>query len=159
MDEGQLLHLHRAHDWYESALEPIPEDEWRVCVARHDDLVDGDAGEVTWVGHPDGHAIAFGWEDGRISTDAPDGPTRVRLAQLAAELGASLQGDDLTLFGQDGEALPYDEGPAEWVDLDADDMPDEIVLDEPWEEPARPLFDPTTPTSRGEFLRSIFRRE
>jgi hypothetical protein len=155
--EDQWLHLHRSEDWYESAFEPIPVEEWRACVDRHADLTPALEGAVTWKGHPGGQVVTLQWEDGRVTIDVCDEPTRIRMAALATELGVTLQSDDLTEIGPDGELILREDG-SDWA-AGQDDTADELV--DPWEElpDVPPVWDPTRATSRGEFLRGLFRRD
>lgn len=157
---SEWIHVHRAADWYESTLDPIPETEWRACVARSDDLAEEPHGEVRWTRHPDGVGVLLVWEDGRISTADADSPTRVRLAALALELRGLLQGDGSDLYGPDGEPVD-DERDDHWVAADPNELPDDVPERDAWDEAvadANP-WDPSRPRSRGELLRGIFRRE
>ena len=153
----QAVHLHRAPDWYESELEQISKTEWRACVARHDDLMEAEGGPVRWTGHPAGAVVTLRWEDGRISVDDADPETCARLAMLATELGVTLQGDDLTVYGPDGQ--PVAEEDDDWPNVDVDELPDDVDMSL-WETASEPApWDPNRPTSRGDFIKGLFRRE
>lgn len=143
------VHIHRAADWFESEFQPIPRAEWETYVAEHHDLALWPDGAVSWTDHPGARAVVLTWEDGRIVVDNLDAPTRIRLARIAAGLQAVLQGDDCEVYASDGDAL-------------LDDTPDHIVqaaYDATVTDESDRVWDPARPTSRGEFLRGLLRRE
>lgn len=136
------MHIHRSSDWFDSEHLPIPRAEWDAYVAAQDDLVPGEEGVVEWSGHPEGHEVVLDWFDGRITVHQADEATLGRLGAIADDLRAVLQGDDCEVFGGDASLLEQD-------------LPDPVIS-------AIPLPE-TEPgggaTSRGEFLRSLLRRE
>jgi hypothetical protein len=146
--------------WFDSLGAPISESEWLGCVARNDDLDPTDDG-VLWRGHPDELRLELVWEEGRISADDLDEHVRRRLALLAAELGAELEGDDGTVYGPDGEPVEP-ENPTWPADADIDDSEEEFTLEAGFDDSWRGLaevWDPDRPTSRADFFRSFFRRD
>jgi hypothetical protein len=137
------VHIHRSSDWFDSEHLPIPRAEWDGYVARYDDLVPYEDDAVLWTGHPDEHEVVLDWVDGRITVHQADEVTLGRLGAIADDLLAVLQGDDCEVYGGDGSLLEQD-------------LPDPVIS-------AIPLPEPEPPgggaTSRGEFLRSLLRRE
>ncbi len=142
------IHVHRAADWFESPFQPIERAEWEAYVNAHTDLVPWPDGTIRWTDHPAGTSVPLVWDDGRIVADNLDVPTRIRLARIAVAFQGVLQGDDCEVYGADGEPLVEDD-PAltEQAESDARDAD----LDRIW--------DPDRPTSRGDFLRGLLRRE
>jgi hypothetical protein len=145
---SEQIHVHRSADWFESELQPIPRAEWDAYVAAHDDLVPALEQLIRWTEHPAGAEIDLAWMDGRIVSDNVDRPTRVRLARIAASLRGVLQGDDCEVYGSDGEPLIEHDAAAVLAENDAAAHAG-----------GEPLWDPSRPTSRGEFLRGLLRRE
>lgn len=96
------VHATRAKRWFENEGCEITPGEWRALVAADPELsppVPGEAwaasGELArWDGHPDGEPRWLWLHDGTVSIRDPDEITVEKLAELAARLGAHLQGDD-----------------------------------------------------------------
>ena len=95
---GWEVHMTRADDWSDSAQRPITADEWLAVVAADPELeIDKANGPyfTVWSGpcsYPDGGW--FDWANGRVSTKHPDRTILGKMLQLAARLGARVQGDD-----------------------------------------------------------------
>ena len=117
------LHVHRAADWMESSEQPIGRTEWEMWVEetpdfRFDETIsvsysDDERGDWTetgavWTAHPDGRQWASFYDDGAVMTGNPDEHVVRRMAQVAASLGARLQGDDGEFYDADGDPLPDD---------------------------------------------------
>jgi hypothetical protein len=147
---SEELHVHRAADWFESEFQPISRPEWATYVTASDDLVPWADGTIRWTGHPDGTSVALVWQDGRIIVENVDGPTRVRLALVAAAFEGLLQGDDCEVYGPDGEPL---------VDDEPFQAQREAAFTPRSDEDLDRIFDPERPSSRAEFLRGLLRRE
>ena len=95
---GWEVHITRADDWSQSAQRPITADEWLAAVAADPELrVDEANGPyfVVWSG-PCRYLEGgwFEWADGCVSTRQPDQAVLAKMLQLAARLGARVQGDD-----------------------------------------------------------------
>lgn len=82
----------------ESEQHPITADEWLAVVAADPELrIDEANGPyfAVWAGtcsYPEGGW--FSWEDGCVTTKHPDRAVLNKMLQLAAKLGAVVQGDD-----------------------------------------------------------------
>jgi hypothetical protein len=140
------VHVHRSSDWFDSEHLPIPRAEWYAYAATQDDISPGTDGIVLWSGHPDGVAVELDWVDGRISAYEPDAATLERLAVIARDLGAVLQGDDCEVYGGDPALLEQD-------------APDPVISSIPSSVEIAPVeIETGGPTSRAEFLRGILRR-
>lgn len=71
--------------------------EWLRCVASDPELwpdPDGPEGLALWSGHPAGARRWLAWFDGEVYSEGPDRPLVEKMLQLAARLGARVQGDD-----------------------------------------------------------------
>lgn len=96
------IHATRARRWFENEGCEIRAGEWRALVAADPELslpgpheARAGGGELArWDAHPDGEPRWLWWHDGTLSVRDPDEITIEKLAELAAKLGASLQGDD-----------------------------------------------------------------
>jgi hypothetical protein len=149
-----LVHVHRSADWFDSDYAPIERWEWELHAAQTEDLEIDDDGTITWV-RPDGEALELTWLDGRIVVENRDRTTRARLALLAADLGAILQGDDCELYGPDGNVLDPEAGAALVRSQSAARFTTTVSDDERDER----LWDPDRPRSRAEFLKGFLRRD
>ena len=112
---GWEVHMTRADYWPGSDRRPITADEWLAAVAADPELrIDPANGPhfAVWSGpcsYPDGGW--FDWADGCVSTKHPDQAILGKLLQLAAALGAVVQGDDGEVYSR-AEDLPPDEAVA-----------------------------------------------
>lgn len=96
------IHVTRARRWFENEGFEIRASEWCALVAADPELsLPGPheartaSGELArWKGHPDGEPRWLWLHDGTLSVRDADEITLEKLAELAAKLGASLQGDD-----------------------------------------------------------------
>jgi hypothetical protein len=114
------VHIHRAEDHVEAAEKPIPREEWEAWVANapdlhfsQDDFVIFRYGDrerkeelAVWSAHPRGEESALHYYDGTVTTGNPDEHLLRRMAQIAHDLDARLQGDDGEFYGPYGEPLP-----------------------------------------------------
>jgi len=127
---GYDVHVTRAEHWSESDATPIAREEWLAVVAsdpelRLDDaaeapLGDGSvlrheaAGLAVWTaysGHGRGGNMAWlDYRDGEIVAKNPDAEILGKLSEIAARLGARVQGDDGELYPS-GEAAAQSEAP------------------------------------------------
>ena len=118
---GYNVHITRADDWTESEARPITVREWldyveRDSEMRHDGFAEApysggvlrheSEGIAVWTaysGHEvNGNMAWFNYHPGEIVVKNPDGEILGKMIRVAAELGATVQGDD-------GES--YDETP------------------------------------------------
>lgn len=109
---GWEVHMTRAEFWAESDQRPITSDEWLAVVKADPELrIDEANGPyfAVWSGmcsYPDGGW--FDWQDGCVSTKSPDRAILGKLLELAAKLGAEVQGDDGEVYSS-AEDLPLPE--------------------------------------------------
>jgi hypothetical protein len=116
------VHIHRAENSFDAGESPIPREEWEKWVADAPDFHfdtesyvtfrydDGERNEylAVWTGHPRGEEFALHYYDGTVTTGNPDEHLLRRMAEIAHDLGARLQGDDGEFYGLDGKPLPED---------------------------------------------------
>jgi hypothetical protein len=96
------VHATRAKRWFENEGCEIAPAEWRALVAADPELAPpgpheaaAASGELArWDGHPDGEPRWLWLHEGTVSIRDPDEITIEKLAELAARLGARVQGDD-----------------------------------------------------------------
>lgn len=96
------VHATRAKRWFENEGAEIGVEEWRALVAADPELslpgpheAHAASGDLArWNAHPDGEPRWLWLHDGTLSVRDPDEITVEKLAELAARLGATLQGDD-----------------------------------------------------------------
>src|SRR5262245_18248043 len=109
-DVGDDLHIHRADEWVAASEQPITREEWAayaVASPSFDSLVpfleviapDGSVlgmegeGYAYWPGRHSSRAV-FAFRGGRIVVTSPDDATVRRMYEVAAALGARVQGDE-----------------------------------------------------------------
>jgi hypothetical protein len=116
------VHIHRAEDYVDAAANPIPREDWEAWVANAPDFrfhetdyvafnyEDGERKErlAVWTQHPEGQEPALFYYGGSVESGNPDEHTLRRMARVAADLGARLQGDDGEFYTLDGEPMPED---------------------------------------------------
>jgi len=108
---GWEVHMTRAADWSNGDQRPITPDEWLAVVDADPELrIDQANGPcfAVWSGpcsYPNGGW--FDWAHGCVSTKHPDRAILGKLLQLAARLGAVVQGDDGGVYTRP-EDLPPD---------------------------------------------------
>ena len=93
---GGDLHVTRAEDRDDPDGAPITLDEWIAYVDACDDLrIDRD-GSAIWMGHPhhEGAGVRFSFPGDHVAARQPDVATTTRLHEIAAALGAQVQGED-----------------------------------------------------------------
>lgn len=94
---GYDLYITRAEHWSEGEGREIGRDEWLSLVADDPELMPDPANGdefALWNG-PSRHAEPWlQWREGNISTKNPDGNLVAKMIQIAARLGARVQGDD-----------------------------------------------------------------
>jgi hypothetical protein len=106
---GWEVHITRADHWTESEQRPITSTEWLAIVATDSELrIDDDNVPhfAVWSGqfsYPDG--AGFDWSDGCVTTKNPDRAILGKMLELAAKLGAKVQGDDGEVYNV-AEELP-----------------------------------------------------
>jgi hypothetical protein len=96
------VHATRAKRWFENEGCEIAPGEWRALLAADPELslpapheALAASGELArWDGHPDGAPRWLWLHEGTVSIRNPDEITIAKLSELAARLGAHLQGDD-----------------------------------------------------------------
>jgi hypothetical protein len=119
---GYDLHIRRAEQARGSEKAPITLAEWAQYVAgahdfRMDDhaeaaLGDGQTlrierdGIAVWTGHPESDTVWFRYHAGAVVVSNPDEAVRRRMFEVAAALGARVQGDEGELYDAEGRAIP-----------------------------------------------------
>ncbi|MDP1797485.1 MAG: hypothetical protein Q8K78_08395 [Planctomycetaceae bacterium] len=99
---GWEVHATRATDWINSSENPITTEEWLRVVADDPELKIDDQNSpyfAVWSGpcsYPKGSW--FDWHDGQIHTKNPDQAILGKLLEIAAKLGAVVQGDDGEIY-------------------------------------------------------------
>lgn len=96
------IHATRAKRWFENEGAEIGVAEWRALVAADPELslpgpreARAASGELArWDAHPDGEPRWLWLHEGTLTVRDPDEITVEKLGELAARLGAALQGDD-----------------------------------------------------------------
>jgi hypothetical protein len=104
---GYDLHITRADCWFQNEGREIAWDEWLGLVASDPELtLDPKNGDeyALWSGRSRYADPWIAWSQGNIDSKNPDRAIVAKMIQIAARLGARVQGDD-------GEF--YDE-PPEW---------------------------------------------
>jgi hypothetical protein len=93
---GYDLHITRAEDWAENEGHEITLNEWLRYV-ESDTAIQRDPqnspADFLFLTHPKGPAPLW-WYRGEIYTKNPDKPTVQKMIEIAAKLGARVQGDD-----------------------------------------------------------------
>jgi hypothetical protein len=131
---GYELHIHRADHWLNADEQPITPEEWADYVAsapdfRMDDFAEAevDDGEVlrveaegiaVWTGHPGVDTAWFTLGEGTVDVKNPDESIRRKMFEVAATLGARVQGDEGEFYDAAGRIIP----------------------DENWDEEGRPRY-------------------
>jgi len=105
---GYDLHITRKDDWSEQTGPLISEAEWRSLIESDPQLTldtqtkltmsGGDYVFAAWNGQPG----ALGYYGGEITATDPSEPLIDKMVQIARALGASVQGDDGEVYGEDG---------------------------------------------------------
>lgn len=110
----------------------VPIEQWERVVAADPALTvvepSGGIATVEWSGHPQGRAVAFWFDEGRVWTKSPDEPVVAKMLELAAILAARVFGDDGEEYGvnaqgeltADGETTVRNDAPwtvraAPWI--------------------------------------------
>lgn len=93
---GGDLHVTRAGEWWESDSAPITLGEWIAYVDACDDLRIERDGSAIWMGHPhhEGAGVRFSFPGDHVTAQQPDAVTTTRLHEIAAALGARVQGEN-----------------------------------------------------------------
>jgi hypothetical protein len=94
---GYELHITRAEFWAENEERIIGRDEWLRLVEQDPELtIDEQNGPLfaNWGPVADGYSPWFDWSEGNVYTKNPDRNTLGKMLQIAALLGATVQGDD-----------------------------------------------------------------
>lgn len=125
---GYELHITRKNDWSDEDGPDISFDEWAAFVASDPELrLDGfaeattPAGEVlrmtspgitAWVSSPGAEPLGwFQWFNGEVSAKVRDSAQLRKMHQIAAVLGARVQGDEGELY-EPGGPDPFGDGEA-----------------------------------------------
>jgi hypothetical protein len=112
---GYELHITRAEHWSDNEQHPITAEEWLAVVTSDPELhIDTQNGPyfAVWSGpcsYPDGGW--FEWFDGNISTKHPDRAILGKMLQIAARLGAHVQGDDGEMYAAPEDLLSEEQLP------------------------------------------------
>lgn len=122
---GYDVHITRRQQWFDSDKPEITIEEWLALVASDSEMrLDGspeamlpdggtlrheDPSLAVWVrysGHMVGRNMAWLWLwRGNIVAKNPDEEIRSKMWRLAQALHARVQGDELELYGSDGQPL------------------------------------------------------
>jgi hypothetical protein len=97
---GYEVHITRARRWTESETNPIRFEEWLAVVASDPELQKDDVNgphDFLWLA-ADGPRPLW-WRRGKVYTKNPDRLTILKMLDIAARLGARVQGDE-------GESYP-----------------------------------------------------
>ncbi len=110
---GYDLHITRAPEWIDSGSHPITLRDWNAYVVSDEQIChdpDNSAEDYLFDGHLK-EPWPLWWSDGEIYTKNPDGQTIDKLCQIAAALGAVVQGDDGEVYreGTDYKGAPFEE--------------------------------------------------
>jgi hypothetical protein len=93
---GYDIHITRADMWFNSEASPIPLEEWLAVIASDPELkLDNQNGphDFLWF-PPDGQTpYPLWWAEGRIHTKNPERAMVEKMLEVAARLGARVQGD------------------------------------------------------------------
>ena len=95
---GYDLHITRSAEWFDTAGAEITADEWLALVDADPELAPapelGDPYFAAWVGRD----AWLGWSDGQVFTKNPDRALLGKMVEIAARLGARIQGDEGELY-------------------------------------------------------------
>jgi hypothetical protein len=98
---GYDVHITRADDWADNEGREITASQWHDVIERDSELrLAGYNGEhfAIWDRHPSDTEAWLDWCDGNITTKNPDEPLLAKMLEIAARLGAKVQGDDGELY-------------------------------------------------------------
>lgn len=105
------LRITRQNHWSDkNEIKEIGEDEWRAVVESDsqmkpegaatlvapsgDELVYANPNLAFWLGHSNGHQVAFDFRRGNVVVKNPDGPTKIKMRELALSLKGRVQGEE-----------------------------------------------------------------
>jgi len=105
------LRITRQNCWLDKdEAKKIGEDEWRVVVEADpqmklegaatlvapsgDELVYANPHLAVWLGHPNGQEVAFDFRRGNVVVKNLDGPTQMKMRELALLLKGRVQGEE-----------------------------------------------------------------
>lgn len=94
---GYELHITRAEFWAENEGQGIGREEWLRLVEQDPELaIDEQNGPLfaNWGPVSEDYSRWFDWSEGNVYTKNPDRKSLVKMLQIAALLGATVQGDD-----------------------------------------------------------------
>jgi hypothetical protein len=103
---GYDLHITRRPEWSDEGGPEITLEEWMAYVNSREELrTDADNGptDFLWTAHPK-EPWPLWWDRGEIYTKNPDEFTLRKLAAIAEQLNATMQGDDGEVYRADGAA-------------------------------------------------------
>jgi hypothetical protein len=115
---GYEVHITRAEDWSDSEKWPVPLEEWLAYVAHDPDMrLDGAAESTTpdgatlryeneglsvWTAYSrhglNGNMAWFDYREGRVVVKNPDDEILGKMVEIARDLDANVQGDDLERY-------------------------------------------------------------
>lgn len=98
---GYDVYITRAKSWALNTNNPIPAEEWLAYVQKDPELsVSQDGGPyfAKWNGKSKLNEPWLDWHDGNIKTKNPDEALIDKMAAIARELGATVQGDDGEIY-------------------------------------------------------------
>jgi hypothetical protein len=114
---GYDLHITRKGNWFDEDGPLITGAEWRTLIERDPELTldtsvqlkmkDGEYIFAAW----NGEQGALGHYQGEITTKNPDKPLTIKMVNIAAALGAKVQGDDGEIYREDGSSFPPESFP------------------------------------------------
>lgn len=100
---GYDLHITRAEHWAENRDAYITADELSSLVESDAELTPDPRNGmhcVVWSGPSEYDEPWFDWSDGNIYAKYPDAPMLGKMLQIAARLGAQVQGDDGEIYAR-----------------------------------------------------------
>jgi hypothetical protein len=111
---GYDVHIARAEEWFDSGETPITLEEWIAYAESDSDLRrNPDNGEGFYDLRVGSDETWLDWFDGELLTKNPTESVRAKMVQIAADLGANVQGDEGERYGPDGRIIPDENWDAE----------------------------------------------
>jgi hypothetical protein len=111
---GYDLHITRKEFWADEEGPTISHEEWEAYVATDPEVTrDPNNTENDYLCQTGNQEWPLWWMDGEVFTKNPSDTAMSKLASIATEIGARVQGDDGELYDEHGQIHP--QAPAEQV--------------------------------------------